>query len=232
METYKIGNKINGVIRSYTANPIGDVQIQYNNQPYTIFEGASATFTFTEDDENLQFSHRRSAAYYNMAYLQEVNIQDVPLTDKIFNLIFQKSEEKLCTETIHVTTDENGIAYLNISTDAWYQVFVYDDTGALETAFGTLTDTSLQLNKPNADYLIVYSYEGELAYLFRSLDNLYLTIDLEIVGNKDDNTQPMFVHLEKCGFRLTRNLYFDRNANAVDITLKVINDGLSYIVLK
>ena len=85
MITYQLGSKVKGIIRSYTTEPIGDQEIEYVNQPYTIFDGARATVSF-RDVEKTQRSGWNDA-YYNASKPYEVKIYDVLITNKILNLI-------------------------------------------------------------------------------------------------------------------------------------------------
>ena len=119
--------------------------------------------------------------------------------------------------------------------DPIYQVFIYDVDGNLEQAYGTWdANEPLVLNKANSDYLIAYSYEKEFALSLTKNKNFYLTLDLEIIGNQDDATQHMWIHIDKCGLEIDNRLYFNQRSNAVDLTFKVIadKDAENYITLK
>lgn len=231
MESYKIGNKVTGIIRAYSSGKIGSIEAQYDNEPYTIVRGVSATLNFTGQNTPITSARKETNLTYNSDRLNEVVINNVTFNDKICALIFAEQEEGLCSKAENFDSDENGTIYLNHQ-DNIYQVFVYDDEGHLETAYGTYTEKTMTLSKPNASYLVVYSYLGEKAYNFNKPSNLYVTLDLEIQGNVDDQTTDMFIHIEKCGFKINKNMYFSQTANAVDITFTVIESGNDYIVVK
>ena len=54
---------------------------------------------------------------------------------------------------------------------------------------------------------------------------MYLKLDLIIEGNKDDNTSTAYLHFDKCGIRVDKQLSFNTTINAVDLTFKVLDDG-------
>lgn len=192
METYKIGNKVTCIVRAYSAGKIGDEVITYDNQPYTILRGTSADLRFKDvsrtarDDINRVLSH-------NISIVDSITLSNIELTTKIMNLIFPKSKTKLAHVVENQDSDENKRILLNNATPV-YQVFVYDNDGVLETesCLGE-HDAALALSvkKANSNYLIVYSYEKECAYDLNNLNNIYLTLDLEIQGNTDDNFSKM-----------------------------------------
>jgi hypothetical protein len=220
MKTYKLGNKINGIIRSYSAGPLGQMEMEYANQPYTVLKGVSAEISFRDRTKNMSAVSR--VGHYNNRFIDTVKISDVELTDKILNLIFSKSETKLASVVENHTTNENGEVFLNYSGEI-YQVFVYDIDGQLETAYGTFdSNQPLVLKRLNEDYVIAYSYEKSFAVDLNRAPNIYLTLDLEIVGNTDDDTSKMYVHIDKCGLEIDNNLFFTQRANAVDLIFKVI----------
>lgn len=233
MEAYKIGNKVNGIIRSYCAGFLGNTEMQYANQPYTVLKGVSAEISFKNVNREAQHLQQRDL-HFNHQVIDTITISDVELTDKILNLIFSKSETKLAHVIENYMTNDNGEVFLNIM-DPIYQVFIYDVDGNLEQAYGTWdANEALVLNKANSDYLIAYSYEKEFALSLTKNKNFYLTLDLEIVGNQDDSTQHMWIHIDKCGLEIDNRLYFNQRSNAVDLTFKVIADknADNYITLK
>lgn len=233
MEAYKIGNKVNGIIRSYCAGLLGCTEMQYANQPYTVLKGVSAEITFKNISREAQHLQQRDL-HFNHQIIDTITISDVELTDKILNLIFSKSEIKLAHVIENYMTNDHGEVFLNIM-DPIYQVFIYDVDGNLEQAYGTWdANEPLVLNKANSDYLIAYSYEKEFALSLTKNNNFYITLDLEIIGNQDDSTQRMWIHIDKCGLEIDNRLYFNQRSNAVDLTFKVIADknAENYITLK
>ena len=213
MITYQLGSKVKGIIRSYTTDPIGDQEIEYVNQPYTIFDGARATVSF-RDVEKTQRSGWNDA-YYNASKPYEVKIYDVLITNKILNLIFKKNEDNLCTVAENCESDGAGQIFLNTAADEVYQVFIYNSDGELESAYGT-SGTTLHVSQSDANYLVVYSFLNGKSYNLDSLANMYLKLDLIIEGNKDDNTSTTYLHFDKCGIRVDKQLSFNTTINAVD----------------
>lgn len=235
METYKIGNKVTCIVRAHSAGKIGDEVITYDNQPYTILRGTSADLRFKDvsrtarDDINRILSH-------NMSIVDSITLSNIELTTKIMNLIFPKSKTKLAHVVENQDSDDNKRILLN-NTGPICQVFVYDNDGALEieSCLGEHNATlALPVKKANSNYLIVYSYEKECAYDLNNLNNIYLTLDLEIEGNTDDSFSKMWIHLDKCGLRVDKNMYFSQNSNAADLIFDIINDATTenYITVK
>lgn len=233
MKTYKIGNKVNVIIRATAPGKIGDTTITYANQPYTIVYGASASMTFKEKSRDANDSQKRVLGYNN-SFVDTITFSDVEVNSKILNLIFSKSETKLAHNVEHYTTNEEKMIFFN-TTDKIYQVFIYNDDGVLEQAYGTYDASEpLLLQKPNRDYLIVYSYEAEKSLDLSAPNNTYWILDVEIIGNIDDQTSHMWIHLDKCVLESNKNLYFSHHANAVDLTFRAL-DGLdveNYITLE
>ena len=56
MNTYKLGNKITCIIRAYSSGKIGDMVMDYNNQPYTIVKSVNANLSFVDIDVNANCS--------------------------------------------------------------------------------------------------------------------------------------------------------------------------------
>lgn len=230
MATYKIGNKITGIIRSYYAGTLGKMEMVYDNQPYTILRDISATATFSEQTVSERVGVNNVLGY-NIDSLKEIKLNNVLLTGKILDLIYQENEDKLFSKQENYTSDENGIIYLN-TTDTIYQVFVYDSDGNLEQAYGTYEDTTITVNNTESDYSIYYSYIGEESYLLDKPENQYIKLDLIIVGNEDDSTQDMCLHVDKAIIRVDKNIYFNNTTNTVDLTIVVISTGLDYLTIK
>ena len=141
-------------------------------------------------------SSRFTEAYSQINDISEVSIRNVLLTNKIINLLFAPLEESWCSaheQAISDSGETDGISRIWLSTqsdDAVYQVFVMDEDGQLESAFDSVEyPYSIEVKKPNSSYLIFYNYKGKRSFDLRRPNNLYLTLDLEIVGNIDDATE-------------------------------------------
>ena len=231
MNTYKLGNKVTGIIRTYAAGKIGDMVMDYDNQPYTIIKSVTANLGFTDIDTTAKSNFTQLA--YNNSKLSQVQISDVTLNDKILNLIFLKSETKLVSKVENYISDDNNLIYLNPITDKLYQVFIYNDKGELEDAHDVYdTEEPIMVSEPNKDYLICYQYEAKTGYSLDRPDNMYFTLDLLITGNKEDNTSNMNVHVEKCVLKIDKNMYFSQRSNTVDLIFTVLDTGENYIALE
>ena len=81
--------------------------------------------------------------------------------------------------------------------------------------------------------MIGFTYLGEKSFLLDKPDNNYVKLDFEVVGNEDDGTRDMSIHIEKCILRTNKNMYFTtNNSNAIDLRATVIYTGKDYITLK
>lgn len=230
METYKIGNKINCILRTLVPGKIGGHNFTYANEPYTVLYDKEATLTFRAQNTTATRTDKLWLSY-NTDCLQEVRITDVELTSKILDLIFEPKEIGLSTHVTHAMSDNEGKIYLN-KNENWFQVFIYDVHGDLEQAYGTLESDILDVQLMNSDYLVVYSLQAISTYNLNKGPNLYMRAELEIIGNQENSTHNMCVCIEKCGLRIDKTMYFNRNANAADIVLIVINDEPSYLAVE
>ena len=228
MKTYKLGNKTKCIIRSFSAGRIGEQEMQYDNQPYTVLKDVEASLTFV--DKNISSKTTFVDLSYNIDSLQEINISNVELNDKILNLIFSKNEDKLCSTMINCVAENNKI-YITSPTDEIYQVFIYDIDGNLEKAYGVLNNMEVEV-KRNEDYLVFFTYVGEKSFKINRSESLYLTLDLILEGNADDEINTSFIHINKCALKVNKNMYFNRSLNAVDLKFIVIDDNESYITLE
>ena len=228
MKTYKLGNKTKCIIRSFSAGRIGEQEMQYDNQPYTVLKDVEASLTFI--DKNISSKSTFVDLSYNIDSLQEINISNVELNDKILNLIFSKNEDKLCSTMINCVAENNKI-YITSPTDEIYQVFIYDIDGNLEKAYGVLNNMEVKVQR-NEDYLVFFTYVGEKSFKINRSESLYLTLDLILEGNADDEINTSFIHINKCALKVNKNMYFNRSLNAVDLKFVVIDDNESYITLE
>lgn len=228
MKTYKLGNKTKCIIRSFSAGKIGEQEMKYDNQPYTVLKDVEASLTFV--DKNISSKTTFVDLSYNIDNLQEINISNVELNDKILNLIFSKNEDKLCSTMINCVAENNKI-YITSPTDEIYQVFIYDVDGNLEKAYGVLNNMEVEVQR-NEDYLVFFTYVGEKSFKINRSESLYLTLDLILEGNADDEINTSFIHINKCALKVNKNMYFNRSLNAVDLKFIVIDDNESYITLE
>ena len=228
MKTYKLGNKTKCIIRSFSAGKIGEQEMKYDNQPYTVLKDVEASLTFV--DKNISSKTTFVDLSYNIDSLQEINISNVELNDKILNLIFSKNEDKLCSTMINCVAENNKI-YITSPTDEIYQVFIYDIDGNLEKAYGVLNNMEVEVQR-NEDYLVFFTYIGEKSFKINRSESLYLTLDLILEGNADDEINTSFIHINKCALKVNKNMYFNRSLNAVDLKFVVIDDNESYITLE
>ena len=245
MKTYKLGNKIKCIIRSCAAGKIGEQEMQYGNQPYTVLKDVEASFTFAEKNKTSKSTFNE--LQFSQDSLQEVTISNVELNDKILNLIFSKNEDKPCSIMENVNTIYQQFQ-ISTDVDKIYQVFVYNCDGELLAATGEVdlpNGSSEYINLKNFDYyqptrhtgleediLVFYTYEGSNSFKLNNESSQYLTLDLILEGNKDDELNKSYIHINRCELKVNKNMYFNRSLNAVDLKFIVINDDESYITLE
>lgn len=229
MKTYRLGNKVNCIIRaSFDGMKIGNQEL-IENQPYTILKDVEANLTFASKES--QGKAVFNALYYEQDVLSEVHISNVELNNKILDLIFSipKEEEEnnpKCHCFINRDSDNQGKVYLDHS-ETVTDIFVFDENGLNKSIQSWDGSKPLQL-AANKNYLIVYSYKGSKKLFLEKSNNAYFTLDLCLLGNKSEDTNDQecnsFIHIEKCALEINKNMYFNKNINAVDLRFKVIND--------
>ena len=237
MKTYKLGNKTKCIIRSFAAGRIGTQEMQYANQPYTVLKDVEASLTFTDRTGETKTSFVELS--HNKDSLQEITISNVEINDKILNLIFSKNEDKPCSTMENVLIDHQTFQ-ISTDTNKIYQVFIYNCDGELIAATGsldlpngsaeiiTLSRSNFEFYDPRKhlglteDALVFYTYEGESSFKFNREDDQYLTLDLILEGNADDDLNTSYIHINKCALKVNKNMYFNRSLNAVDLKFMIL----------
>lgn len=257
MKTYKLGNKINCIVRAYSKGKIGKFNIEFDNQPYTILKNVEASLTFNEKVRDPK------SVFTDLAYtaenLQEITLSNVELNDKVLNMIFSEKKHGAVSKHESLTMQE-GLVYLNeFSNGEIAQIFIYNidgellaATGSAEVQNGLVDCRNFEYYKPTRhkslteEVIIFYSYEKDCFKFTRDIDqeeNKYFILDLILEGNTEENEEDTpttsFIHIGKCAVRINKNMYFNRNLNAVDLKFIVVdnvvdkdNDNESYIILE
>lgn len=113
MAEYKIGNKVDIIVRAFTSGKLGEMTIQYTNQPYTILRDTTATVSFA-NRETLVDQGEDILLAFNHDNVSRINFSDVPLNDKILELLYeQNKDEALCSEQQYVESDEEGHLFIS-----------------------------------------------------------------------------------------------------------------------
>lgn len=230
MKTYQIGNKVTCIVRSFCPSTIGDVETQYDNEPYTILKDVSVSMTFSDVEKNARDGQKLRQLNYDMSALNQVRISNVHLTNKVLGMLFTDYENGLKSHYDAVETDDTGHVYLSVQDDKIYQVFIYNEDEEMVQAYGEITPEEILLT-PEKNYLIVYQTLGNKSLKLNSPNNMYYTLDFICEGNTDETTAPTYIHIQKAGMRAEKSLYFNKNLNAVDLTFNVIETEGDYIVL-
>lgn len=231
MKTYQIGNKVTCVVRTYCPSKIGEVQTQYNNEPYTILKDVAVSISFTEKEKNAKDGDKFRQLYFNNGCINQVTLTDVNLTNKVLNMLFTKYDTGLKTHSESVDSDENGHIFLTTTEEKIYQVFIYDTTEQMIQAYGEINPLDIELT-PNSSYLIVYQTLGTISLGLNNPNNQYYTLDLICEGNTNEETAPTYIHIQKTGLKSNKSLYFNARSNAVDLVFNVIATEDDYIVLE
>lgn len=232
MNTYKIGNKVNCIIRSYSLDPIGSYVFTYKNEPYTVLKDIAAQITYASQHRDL--TSTQTVLSFDHDFVSDIYLSDVKINDKILNLIYEpNTTTKLANTFKNYMSDDNATIYLDNTADTIYQVFIYNQAGVLEEAYGTLsTTTPLVVQQANSNYLICYSYECATSVNLNRMNNYYVTLDLEVLGNENDQTQTMWIHLDKCALSVDKRLDFNDTLNTIDLHFKSIqSDDISYLTI-
>lgn len=233
MNTYKLGNKVNCIIRAFTAGKLGQEEMTYDNQPYTILKDIEVDINYSSTQRNI--SRNQNLITYDVDYVSSITLSNIKITDKILNLIYGDNPDiKLANTFANFNADENGQIFLSILPDTIYQVFIYDNTGQLEMAYGELnTSVPLIVQKPGQNYVICYSYECSKSVCLDRPVHYYVSLDLEVLGNINDETNTMWLHLDKCSLIPDKHLSFNGVSNTIDLSFNVLQtDGKSYLTLK
>ncbi len=229
---YKIGNKANGIIRSYCPGNVGNFMAEYANQPLCRMKDVGVSIHFRSLDKTATGHQGVTELAYNRNQVDYITITGIPLTTRVLDLIFESNSMGLCNTDKDYMSDENGKIYLDLPKDTIYQVFVLDEDGQLEAAYGEYSEIELSVEKPNSPYLIFYSYESDKSYIFNKPANSYVKLDLELVGNAEDDTVPMFMHFDKCNISSNDYLSLNNSANTIDLQFRVVNTKEDYISIQ
>ena len=237
MNVYKLGNKVKCIIRSFSSGKIGDVEMKYGNQPYTVLNDIEAQLSFQSKNRNANAI--QPELNYNLDYADTLRISNVKLTDRILNLIFTQFDFALCHVQENYTAT-NGKFYLPMNQPEIYQLFIYNEEGQLVKAEGRWDKNEIiipeDVRKESSNYLVFYSYPGK-GYALNRNQNIYLTLDLEVEGNKGDTQDNIdspytyFLHFEKCSLSVDKNLYFTGNVNTIDLNFKILHSDEDYITI-
>lgn len=227
MDTYKLGNKVNCIIRSFSAGKIGEIDMQYDNQPYTVLEDLEASVRFTDYNRDSKTISKEMS--FTIDSLESLSLSNVKLTDKILNLIFSKYDEPLAHYAKNLVSDAQGKIYLPVMDCC--QIFIYNNEGLVD-AIGYLEDSNCIMSsyvEPNQSYLVCYSVLAKKGYLLNRLNNVYLTLDLQISGNVNDELSTYYLHLHKCALSINKNLYFADGINTIDLNFKILHSDEDYM---
>lgn len=229
MATHKIGNQIDCIIRAYSCEPIGDYEPTYDGEPYTIIQGENGIINFSPRNVDATSSDR--VAGYATEKINSFSIYNVTLTDKILNLIYSKKEGFSVTYHEKILSSEDNKLYLTKGLGKQKKmvfVFYSDDNNAaptLENAYSTLDNDEIIVDHADAYYNVVYEVITDNIYSLDKRNNVYVTLDISTISNDDDNTTETHIHIDKAVVQVNKTLYFNSNANAIDLTFLVIKDS-------
>ena len=232
MKTYKFGNKIDCIICAKSIGKIGNTIIEYPNQPYTILRDVEASISFYNKQKDMKSTF--NVASYNIDSISSITLEDVELTDKIMNLIFEPSAEELYATTENCQPDE-GFIYLSLPSEVEeiYDVFLYDIDGALESHYDTFNGNAIQVNL-ESNYLVCYKYKNQNNVNLKYSTTQYFALDIIITGNTDDETAQSCIHVDACSLQIDKRMTFSKQINTVTLNFNIINsnDNNSYLAIR
>ena len=59
-----------------------------------------------------------------------------------------------------------------------------------------------------------------------------VTLDLQIDGNVNDKTHPMFMHLEKCVVKVDKSMVFSQQTNTTTLTFIILKSDNNYLTIE
>ena len=238
METYKIGNKINCIIRSFSSGPLGEDIMQYDNQPYTVVKDVEASLRFTGVNSSAKVGSISHLAY-NMDQASNLQLTNVPINSRTIALIYDITKDTLCNTSVNIEVNRDSKLSLNhllVQHGVIYQVFIYDINRKLVGAYGVLDESSVgeldSLVLEEGNYLVFYSYLGSIGYKLSKQQNPYVSLDIEVQGNESDSFATYYIHLDKCALSADKNLYFKGGSNTVDLNFTILASENDYITIK
>lgn len=229
MGTHKIGNKINCIIRAHSCDPIGTYTPRYDGEPYTIIQGENGMINFTNTNVDMR-GVDRGAGYANEK-INSFSIYNVTLTDKILNLIYSKKEGFSVSYHEKLLSSDDKKLYLTKGLGKQkkmvYVFYSNDEHSApvIDQAYSTLDSDEIEVEEANAFYNVVYEVITDNIYSLDKRNNVYVTLDISSISNEDDNTNETHIHIDKAVVQVSKALYFNATANAIDLTFLVIQDG-------
>lgn len=226
MKEYKIGNHGTCIIRSGSSGKIGDIEMEYGNQPYTILKDVGVTIHFEEKNSGAKAVGQE--LLYSTNLLKSVKLSNINLTDKILNLIYSKKSTALAHHIENVVSDSEKRIFFS-TREPKYQIFIYDENSQLEHAYGSLEENSLVVNNSNSSYLVVYSCAKKGYQLVRP-HYMYLSLDVQAEGNDEyDNKVVYWFHFHKCALRTRQELYLNNGTNTVDLEFEILHSDEDYV---
>ena len=223
MEQVKIGNKIkNLIIRLASDLPIEGMDPIIPNEPYTVLHDIQASFVFEERirTQKAQFS----VLSYNNSKLGSVTLFNVPLTEKVMNLLFEREHLLSATMVEDTYADECGHIFLNrvSSKDFVYNLFLHDEDQKVIYIDKILASEIIA--DPAKPYLAIYEVPSE-GWLFNKPKNIYFNLDMEVVGNEEDETQTYFIHINQCVIRPRHDIRFTKELSTTDLEITTVGDS-------
>jgi hypothetical protein len=235
METYKIGNKVDCIIRSTASGLLGQTQMEYANQPYTIIKNVEASMRFVEQNRKALVG-KDLQLNYNVDTMDILQLNNVPLTKKILELMYDYSPDKMCHHMKNMYPSNGELLFTSEVAEHGiiYQVFIYNENKDLIKAIGSIDQSNLRvpLDTTDESVLVFYSYDGEMGYSLNRSTNTYVALDLIIEGNENDIPQTYYIHLHKCSLTMDKNMYFKNGINTINLMFKIIPCKEDYITIK
>ena len=144
------------------------------------------------------------------------------------NLIYSKNEGFSITFSEKTLSGEDKKIYFSNGLGKNKKmVFVYNTEGQapeLEAAYDTITEDYIEVQDADSYYLLVYEVITDNIYSLDKRNNIYVSLDISSTSAEDEETSRVWIHIDKAIVQVNKTLYFNANANAVDLTFVVIKD--------
>lgn len=233
----KAGGKVDVLIRTKTAQKIGDINL-IENEPYTFINNVAINFLSSQ--EGVRSKADGTILSYNNMLANQVHLYNVPLTEKICNLVFQN--RKILNKTYKTLLVANNNTLILHHQEA-YNIFVYDLNNNLIGVSDYVSDGIITSDKiiNNQKYLVFYEYIinnniDNKMYNLQSPDRSYFTLDIFGKGNQDNLSSDVFIKIDTCVLITNNNLIFNNGLNSLDLTFDIIqmknNQNKNYLIVE
>lgn len=220
----KTGGSVDILIRSYSGQVIAGKSYG-KNEPYTVLNNVNINFYTSQ--EGAGTGSNGNLLYYNDAQPSIITLMNVPLSEKVIDLIFLKNNKALKSHYFIAEADEHTLIMQHNHVK---NVFIYELETNNYIGFAEEVDDKIiqDDNLINGNkYIVFYEYEdlnSKKQFNLVSPSNNYFTLDIFGKGNTNNNTADIFFKFKKCVLKTDTTLTFNEGLNTVNLSFKIIKD--------